>query len=51
VITPLRCVQEWEDKEFHCIPYKDSGMCVVGQTDDIQVRPGVGDGILPQNAL
>jgi hypothetical protein len=30
-------IQEWADKEFYCIPYKDSGTAVIGQTDEIQV--------------
>jgi len=29
--------QEWEDKVFYLLPYKDSGTCVVGQTDEIQM--------------
>ena len=28
---------EWADRSFHCVPYKDSGTCVIGQTDEIQV--------------
>jgi hypothetical protein len=31
------CTQEWVDKEFYCIPYKDTGTAVIGQTDEIQV--------------
>lgn len=34
---------EWEGKEFACLPYKDTGTCVVGHTDEIQVR-GKGEG-------
>jgi hypothetical protein len=29
--------EEWGDKEFYCIPYKDSGTAVIGQTDEIQM--------------
>jgi len=33
----VRCtVQEWAGREFYCIPYKDSGTAVIGQTDEIQ---------------
>ena len=29
---------DWDDKVFHCIPYKESGTAVIGQTDEIQMQ-------------
>lgn len=29
---------EWEGVEFRMVPYRDSGTCVVGHTDEVQMQ-------------
>eukprot|EP00854_Cymbomonas_tetramitiformis_P001348 gene1348-1949_t len=31
-----KMLAEWDGIEFKCIPYKDSGVCVIGGTDEVQ---------------
>ena len=43
-----RMKEEWVPQEFHCIPFKETGTCVIGQIDELQMlmddQVGVGGG-------